>query len=84
MFRNSLATIYGTPYICVMTHVELAIEAIAQAAKKLGLPEFARRADVPYTTVFDWSVKDFRPKALKTFDKLVEAAHNVPDRADED
>lgn len=60
-----------------MTEVARAIEAIEKAATKVGLPELARRADVPYTTAADWRAKGYRPDYIKTFEKLVAAAEMI-------
>lgn len=65
-----------------MTDVSRAIQAISDAADKIGLPELARRADVPYTTVADWRAKGFRPKVVATFEKLSVAAGAVVAAAD--
>lgn len=64
-----------------MSQIATALERIAAAAKAQGLPRFAERAGVPYTTVFEWSKADWRPKAVQTLEKLSDAAEftELPD-----
>lgn len=57
-----------------MNDVSRIIAEIAAAAEDVGLPEFARRAEVPYTTLADWKAKGWRPKVVSTFGKLAQAA----------
>lgn len=67
-----------------MTHIARAIAEIDAAAEKTGLAEFAREADVPYTTAVDWKARGWRPKVVDTFDKFAVAAErlNAPEADD--
>lgn len=51
-----------------------AIASIEAAADKIGLPELAKRADVPYTTLAEWRAKGWRPRTVESFERLLRAA----------
>lgn len=53
------------------------IDVIAKAAKAEGLPSFAKRTGVPYTTLIDWERAGWRPKAIVTFERIAKAASKV-------
>lgn len=61
-----------------MTDVTLAIEQIRIAAKAHGLPELARVSGIPYTTLVDWDKADWRPRSVKTLERLATAAATLP------
>lgn len=50
------------------------IAQISAAADKHGLAEFARIADVPYTTALDWRARGWRPRGIETLEKFAAAA----------
>lgn len=49
------------------------IEAIAKAAKAEGLPSLSKRSGVPYTTLIDWERAGWRPKGIRTFERIAKA-----------
>ena len=57
-----------------MSSVDAAIDTIRRVAGKLGLAEFSRLSDVPYTTLRECEQRDFRGRPIETLDKLVKAA----------
>jgi hypothetical protein len=57
-----------------MSDVARAIQNIEAVAEELGLAEFAREADVPYTTAADWKSRGWRPKWVVTLEKFAAAA----------
>lgn len=57
-----------------MNQIEAAVRSIKRAAETEGLPAFARRAGVPYTTLVDWQKAGWKPKAVTTLERLALAA----------
>lgn len=60
-----------------MTRIADAIDDVKRAAEAEGLSAFARRTGVPYTTLRDWQRAGWRPAAVTTLEKLVEAANDT-------
>lgn len=64
-----------------MTEIETALARVqAVAARKGGLAELAREADVPYTTVHSFSDRNWSHKNLEVIEKLVAAADRIAAR----
>ena len=61
-----------------MTDLATIIQKIETAAEAEGLSSFAKRSGVPYTTLRDWQKDGWRPKAVQTFERLAQAASEVP------
>lgn len=57
-----------------MNQIDAAICSIKKAAEAEGLPAFAKRAGVPYTTLVDWQKAGWKPKAVTTLERLTQAA----------
>lgn len=57
-----------------MNAVAQVLEAIDAKAEEIGLPELARRADVPYTTLVDLKKKAWRPRSIAILERLADAA----------
>jgi precorrin-6B methylase 1 len=67
-----------------MTEIAAAVERIRRiGARKGGLAELAREADVPYTTVHSFSERDWSHKNLTVIEKLVAAAERIEARGDD-
>ena len=49
---------------------------IKEAAEAEGLPAFAKRCGIPYTTLVHWRKADWRPGAVDTLGKLIAATSN--------
>lgn len=60
-----------------MTEISTATDSIRQAAEAAGLPELAREAGVPYTTVRSFAERGWSHKNLETFEKLASAAKRI-------
>ena len=60
-----------------MTRIADAIDVVKRAAEAEGLPAFARRSGVPYTTLRDWQRAGWRPSAVATLEKLIDAANDT-------
>ena len=66
-----------------MTEIASILERIQQAADDSGLPSLAQRSGIPYTTLLDWQRAGWRPKAVRTLEKIAaavdaEAANDTP------
>lgn len=57
-----------------MNQIDAAVRSIKKAAEAEGLPAFAKRAGVPYTTLVDWQKAGWKPKAVATLERLTQAA----------
>lgn len=67
-----------------MHQIARTIERIEKATTSPGsLPELAREAGIPYTTVVDWKARGWRPKAIKTLEALSDAADTILARTDD-
>lgn len=68
-----------------MSEITSILTRIQQAADDSGLPSLAQRSGVPYTTLLDWQRAGWRPKAVRTLEKIAavidadaEAANDAP------
>ena len=52
------------------TPIAAAVEAVKEAAGRVGVPELARRAKIPRTTVYGLERKGFRTAAVDKLDRL--------------
>lgn len=60
-----------------MTEISHTLEAVRKTAERVGLAEFARAADVPYTTVKSFSDRGWSHKNLEVLQKLADAASRL-------
>lgn len=65
-----------------MTQITETINAVREAAERVGLAEFARVADVPYTTVKSFADRGWSHKNFEVLQKLAEAARKLKTRTD--
>lgn len=56
-----------------MSEIATILDRIQQAADGGGLPSLAQRSGVPYTTLLDWQRAGWRPKAVRTLEKIAAA-----------
>lgn len=65
-----------------MSRVDVALKRISEAADEVGLPEFARRSGVPYTTLAYWRAHGWRPRVMVTLAKAEAAAERINPEAE--
>lgn len=63
-----------------MTQITETISTIQEAAERVGLAEFARVADVPYTTVKSFADRGWSHKNFEVLQKLAAAAQKLAPR----
>lgn len=56
-----------------MTEITALITRIRNVADEDGLPALSQRSGVPYTTLMDWQRAGWRPKAIRTLEKIAAA-----------
>ena len=64
-----------------MHDLDRLIDTINVAAETEGLPALARRSGVPYTTLIDWQRAGWKPKAVRTLERLAVAVSAANDDA---
>lgn len=62
-----------------MHDLDRLIDTINVAAATEGLPALARRSGVPYTTLIDWQRAGWKPKAVRTLERLAIAVSAAND-----
>jgi len=60
-----------------MSQTASPLERIRQASELVNVAEFAREAEVPYTTVHAFKERDWTHKNLEIIDKLAAAADRI-------
>ena len=60
-----------------MTEIASILDRIQQAADGDGLPSLAQRSGVPYTTLLDWQRAGWRPKAIRTLERIAAAVDDA-------
>lgn len=49
-----------------MSALSATLRSIATAAEEMGLPAFAAKSGVPYTTLAYWRARGWRPRVIQT------------------